>query len=92
MLVLGFSKILLNIFAFQLSLGYSKTNALNHKKAGVDAELPPAPVTCDEKKLTGGLQFITNMLSSHLGLSGWNSEGIIEGRTKTNKRTNKHTK
>ena len=34
-------------FAFQLSLGYIKTNALNQRKAGLLAELPPAPMPGD---------------------------------------------
>lgn len=58
-------------FAFQLSLGYIKTNALNHKKAHRVAELPLALMLCDERKyLIDGLQLITNMLSSYPGLSG----------------------
>lgn len=44
-------KFLKNNFSFPLSLGYSKTNALNHKKAGIVAELPPAPMPYDEKNI-----------------------------------------
>lgn len=66
-------------FAFQLSLGYIKINALNHRKAGLATELPPAPMPGEERKyLIDGLQLITNMLSSHIGLSEWNSKGIIK--------------
>lgn len=42
--VLKYIYIFLLFFAFQLSLGYIKTNALNQRKAGLVAELRPAPM------------------------------------------------